>query len=227
MDGDRITAAGEEDGELREPDAAINRSCDQGQGAGSTVDLAGQHIDGPATAVACDEQGASSSSCSNAIHVEDKTARQLRIFHYYKRRRLSKDKNGNVAFSSNGSKMTPNREDLSCQLQARAHRLLKDAGWSITPRIRSHRPKMAFYFAAPQRELVLTSLAQAWKLCSQMLHRGSERGNFPREWSDIDQFWKDLVTTMDYAGKVTLDGEILHTLVAVAVSGSFCCCGVH
>lgn len=170
----------------------------------------------PDTTASCAQ---AASSCSMAIHGDrfsGKTAQQHGEY-YYKRRRFSKDKtamSGGIAVSSN--KGTPNSADLSCQLEARAYRLLKDAGWSITPRIRKDRPKMAFYFAAPDREVVVTSLAQAWKFCGQMLHTASavsEQGKFAREWSDVHQFWKDLVITMDYAGKMTMDVQSSHTLL--------------
>ncbi|WVZ95561.1 hypothetical protein U9M48_041308 [Paspalum notatum var. saurae] len=106
--------------------------------------------------------------------------------------------------------------DLPDQLEAHAHRLLRDAGWSIRPRIRSDRPKVAYYFTAPEREresgAVRTSLAQAWRLCGQRLlvrddasgGGSSEPGRLiPGEWSDVERFWKDLVDAMDSVGRMT------------------------
>uniref|UniRef100_A0A0A9F2B1 Uncharacterized protein n=1 Tax=Arundo donax TaxID=35708 RepID=A0A0A9F2B1_ARUDO len=113
------------------------------------------------------------------------------------------------------SKRTLNR-DLPDQLEAHAHRLLKDAGWSIKPRVRNDRTKMAYYFAVTVPEVVVSSLSQAWKFCGQRLHRvsgGSEWGKFPMEWSDVDQFLMDLVNTMDGVGKTTVDGEDSLTLL--------------
>ncbi|GJN39909.1 hypothetical protein PR202_gb29062 [Eleusine coracana subsp. coracana] len=214
-EGDRIMAAGggrEAEG-LRELD---NGRCDRGQGTEAP------RIDVPpgTIMIACDNgaaQGDGAASCSTAIR-EDRVAlkaeQQPNGIYYYKRRRYSKDKTAMPAFSS---KRTPNR-DISCQLEARVHRLLKDAGWTITPRIRKDRPKMAFYFAAPRREVVVTSLAQAWKFCGpDVVHCTSGvsewGGNFLGSGRMSDQFWEDLVATMNYVGKMTLDAENPHSLL--------------
>jgi hypothetical protein len=70
---------------------------------------------------------------------------------------------------------------------------------------------MAYYFTAPQREAVMASLSQAWRLCGQRLRSASgglELGHqFPAEWSDVDQFWKDLVDAMDSVGHMAVDGS--------------------
>ncbi|KAI5015867.1 hypothetical protein ZWY2020_059406 [Hordeum vulgare] len=94
--------------------------------------------------------------------------------------------------------------DLPDQLEAHAQCLFKDAGWTIKPRKRNDRAKMASYFTAPHREVVLSSLTQAWKFCGNKLYEaspGSQRGKHPMEWSDIDKFWKDLTDTMEYIQK--------------------------
>lgn len=101
--------------------------------------------------------------------------------------------------------------DLPDQLEAHARRLLMDAGWRVKPRIRNDRRKMAYYFTAPQREAVLASLSQAWRFCGRSLlsaSGGLELGHqFPAEWSDVDQFWKDLVDAMDSVGDMATDGS--------------------
>lgn len=95
--------------------------------------------------------------------------------------------------------------DIPDQLEAHAHRLFKDAGWTIKPRKRNDRAKMASYFTAPNREAVHTSLTQAWKFCGNKLYQssaGSKRGGYPKEWSDVDAFWKDLTDTMAYVDRM-------------------------
>ncbi|KAL6651714.1 hypothetical protein ACP70R_010639 [Stipagrostis hirtigluma subsp. patula] len=99
--------------------------------------------------------------------------------------------------------------DLPDQLEAHAHRLFKDAGWTIKPRKRNDRAKMASYFTAPNREAVHTSLTQAWKFCGKKLYEASthsESRRCPKEWSDVDAFWKDLTDTMAYIDKM-LEGQ--------------------
>ncbi|KAF8660871.1 hypothetical protein HU200_057461 [Digitaria exilis] len=91
--------------------------------------------------------------------------------------------------------------DIPDQLEAHAHHLFKDAGWTIKLWKRNDRAKMASYFTAPNREAVHTSLTQAWKFCGNKLYRAStdsERGRYPKELSDVDAFWKDLIDTMAY-----------------------------
>ncbi|XP_062184721.1 increased DNA methylation 1-like isoform X2 [Phragmites australis] len=108
-----------------------------------------------------------------------------------------------------GSKKMLGR-DLPDQLEAHAHRLFKDAGWTIKPRKRNDRAKMASYFTAPNREAVHTSLTQAWKFCGKKLHEASadsERGRYPKEWSDVDAFWKDLTDTMAYVDKMLVNHQ--------------------
>ncbi|KAL6658706.1 hypothetical protein ACP70R_002746 [Stipagrostis hirtigluma subsp. patula] len=156
-------------------------------------------------------------SCSEPIHEDGRAPESAAQGHGNRRKKKRASKrsaamSAKVAFLS---RRTLNR-DLPDQLEARAHRLLKDAGWSITPRVRNDRPKMAYYFAAPQKEVVATSLSQAWKFCGQRLCRvpgGSECGKCSKEWSDVDQFWKDFVDTMDDVGKVAADGENSLTLL--------------
>ncbi|KAF0899588.1 hypothetical protein E2562_020780, partial [Oryza meyeriana var. granulata] len=156
-------------------------------------------------------------SCRNAIH-EAKNVSKLpkKLGNSHKKRRTLKGKTAGTAVASAvSSKRTLNR-DLPDQLEVHAHRLLRDSGWIITPRRRHDRPKMAYYFVAPQREVVVISLSQAWKFCGQRLHKatgGSEWGKFPMEWSDADPFWKDLVDTMAYVGKMTENGESSLTLL--------------
>uniref|UniRef100_A0A0D9WBK2 PHD-type domain-containing protein n=1 Tax=Leersia perrieri TaxID=77586 RepID=A0A0D9WBK2_9ORYZ len=105
------------------------------------------------------------------------------------------------------SKRNLSRE-LPDQLEVHAQHLFMDAGWTIKPRKRNDRAKMACYFTAPQREVVHTSLTQAWKFCGNKLYEatpGSQRGKCPKEWSDIDTFWKDLTDTMAY-----IDDELVN-----------------
>ncbi|KAL6844285.1 hypothetical protein ACP4OV_025958 [Aristida adscensionis] len=106
--------------------------------------------------------------------------------------------------------------DLPDQLEAHAHSLFKDAGWTIKPRKRNDRAKMASYFTAPNREAVHTSLTQAWKFCGKKLHEAStdsERGRYPKEWSDVDAFWKDLTDTMAWVDKMLMDQQNALTLL--------------
>uniref|UniRef100_A0A8I6XSS7 Increased DNA methylation 1 n=2 Tax=Hordeum vulgare subsp. vulgare TaxID=112509 RepID=A0A8I6XSS7_HORVV len=106
--------------------------------------------------------------------------------------------------------------DLPDQLEAHAQCLFKDAGWTIKPRKRNDRAKMASYFTAPHREVVLSSLTQAWKFCGNKLYEaspGSQRGKHPMEWSDIDKFWKDLTDTMEYIQKVLVNQHNALTLL--------------
>ncbi|XP_062227265.1 increased DNA methylation 1-like isoform X2 [Phragmites australis] len=113
------------------------------------------------------------------------------------------------------SKKTLGR-DLPDQLEAHAHRLFKDAGWTIKPRKRNDRAKMASYFTAPNREAVHTSLTQAWKFCGKKLYEASadsERGRYPKEWSDVDAFWKDLTDTMAYIDKMLVNQQNALTLL--------------
>ncbi|KAJ1266801.1 hypothetical protein BS78_07G006100 [Paspalum vaginatum] len=124
-----------------------------------------------------------------------------------KRNAARSDRAAAVSLSSRGA---PSR-DLPDQLEAHAHRLLRDAGWSIRPRMRSDRPKVAYCFTAPEREMgaVRSSLAQAWRACGQRLVRdasggSSELGRLPVEWSDVERFWKDLVDAVDSVGRMTL-----------------------
>lgn len=113
------------------------------------------------------------------------------------------------------SKKTLGR-DLPDQLEAHAHRLFKDAGWTIKPRKRNDRAKMASYFTAPNREVVHTSLTQAWKFCGKKLYQAStdsKRGAYPKEWSDVDSFWKDLTDTMTIVDKMLLNQQNALTLL--------------
>ncbi|KAM3391846.1 hypothetical protein ACQJBY_013147 [Aegilops geniculata] len=106
--------------------------------------------------------------------------------------------------------------DLPDQLEAHAQCLFKDAGWTIKPRKRNDRAKMASYFTAPHREVVLSSLTQAWKFCGNKLYEaslGSQRGKHPMEWSDVDKFWKDLTDTMEYIQKVLVNQQNALTLL--------------
>ncbi|KAJ1273613.1 hypothetical protein BS78_06G295400 [Paspalum vaginatum] len=106
--------------------------------------------------------------------------------------------------------------DIPDQLEAHAHRLFKDAGWTIKPRKRNDRAKMASYFTAPNREAVHTSLTQAWKFCGNKLYQasaGSERGRYPKEWSDVDAFWKDLTDTMAYVDRMLASQQNALTLL--------------
>ncbi|KAM0861559.1 hypothetical protein ACQ4PT_045828 [Festuca glaucescens] len=114
-----------------------------------------------------------------------------------------------------GSKRTSSR-DLPNLLEAHAHCLFKDAGWTIRPRKRNDRAKMSSYFTAPHREVVLSSLTQAWKFCGKKLYEssaGSERGKYPMEWSDVDMFWKDLTDTMEYIQKILVNQHNALTLL--------------
>ncbi|XP_047094378.1 increased DNA methylation 1-like [Lolium rigidum] len=114
-----------------------------------------------------------------------------------------------------GSKKTSSR-DLPNLLEAHAHCLFKDAGWTISPRKRNDRAKMSSYFTAPHREVVLSSLTQAWKFCGNKLYEssvGSERGKYPMEWSDVDMFWKDLIDTMEYIQKILVNQHNALTLL--------------
>ncbi|KQJ85507.1 uncharacterized protein LOC100839049 isoform X2 [Brachypodium distachyon] len=114
-----------------------------------------------------------------------------------------------------GSKRTLSR-DLPDQLEAHAHCLFIDAGWTIKPRKRNDRAKMASYFTAPHREVVLSSLTQAWKFCGNKLYEasvGSERGKHPKEWSDVDTFWKDLTDTMECIQKILVNQQNALTLL--------------
>ncbi|XP_072972086.1 uncharacterized protein [Typha angustifolia] len=100
---------------------------------------------------------------------------------------------------------------LPDQLRAHAHDLLKDAGWKIDPRVRSDRAKLASYFTAPEKRLVLKSLSHAWKSCGQRLYASSlnsERDEKGREWADIDIFWNDLADTLAYIEKEMHKPEI-------------------
>ncbi|GJN25928.1 hypothetical protein PR202_gb13814 [Eleusine coracana subsp. coracana] len=113
------------------------------------------------------------------------------------------------------SKKTLGR-DLPDQLEAHAHRLFKDAGWTIKPRKRNDRAKMASYFTAPNREVVHTSLTQAWKFCGKKLYEASadsKRGGYPKEWSDVDSFWKDLTDTMTIVDKMLVNQQDALTLL--------------
>uniref|UniRef100_A0A0E0KX85 PHD-type domain-containing protein n=1 Tax=Oryza punctata TaxID=4537 RepID=A0A0E0KX85_ORYPU len=113
------------------------------------------------------------------------------------------------------SKRNLSRE-LPDQLEVHAQRLFMDAGWTIKPRKRNDRAKMASYFTAPQREVVHTSLTQAWKFCGKKLYEatpGSQRGKCPKEWSDVDTFWKDLTDTMAYVDKVLVNRQDAPTLL--------------
>ncbi|KAM0890346.1 hypothetical protein ACQ4PT_027148 [Festuca glaucescens] len=106
--------------------------------------------------------------------------------------------------------------DLPDLLEAHAHCLFKDAGWTIKPRIRNDRAKISSYFTAPHREVVLSSLTQAWKFCGNKLYEasvGSERGKYPMEWSDVDRFWKDLTDTMEYIQKILVNQQNALTLL--------------
>jgi hypothetical protein len=106
--------------------------------------------------------------------------------------------------------------DIPDQLEAHAHRLFKDAGWTIKPRKRNDRAKMASYFTAPNREAVHTSLTQAWKFCGNKLYgasAASERGMYPKEWSDVDAFWKDLTDTMAYVDSMLANQQNALTLL--------------
>lgn len=114
-----------------------------------------------------------------------------------------------------GSKK-PSSRDLPDLLEAHAHCLFKDAGWTIRPRKRNDRAKMSSYFTAPHREIVLSSLTQAWKFCGNKLYEscvGSERGKYPMEWSDVDVFWKDLTDTMEYIQKILVNQQNALTLL--------------
>jgi hypothetical protein len=129
--------------------------------------------------------------------------------YYYRKRRDPKCRAARSSKAVVSSKRSSSR-DLSDQLEAHARRLLMDAGWRIRPRIRKDRPRVAYYFTAPQREAVLASLSQAWRLCGQRLRSaagGLELGQCPAEWSDVDQFWKDLVDAMDSVGNMAVDGS--------------------
>jgi hypothetical protein len=113
------------------------------------------------------------------------------------------------------SKKTLGR-DLPDQLEAHAHHLFKDAGWTIKPRKRNDRAKMASYFTAPNREAVHTSLTQAWKFCGKKLYEASadsKRGGYPKEWSDVDSFWKDLTDTMAIVDKMLVNQQNALTLL--------------
>ncbi|CAL5070956.1 unnamed protein product [Urochloa decumbens] len=106
--------------------------------------------------------------------------------------------------------------DIPDRLEAHAHRLFKDAGWTIKPRKRNDRAKMASYFTAPNREAVHTSLTQAWKFCGNKLYQASadsERGRYPKEWSDVDAFWKDLTDTMAYVDRMLANQQNALTLL--------------
>ncbi|VAH55085.1 unnamed protein product [Triticum turgidum subsp. durum] len=106
--------------------------------------------------------------------------------------------------------------DLPDQLEAHAQCLFKDAGWTIKPRKRNDRAKMASYFTAPHREVVLSSLTQAWKFCGNKLYEaspGSQRGKHQMEWSDVDKFWKDLTDTMEYIQQVLVNQQNALTLL--------------
>uniref|UniRef100_J3M300 PHD-type domain-containing protein n=2 Tax=Oryza brachyantha TaxID=4533 RepID=J3M300_ORYBR len=113
------------------------------------------------------------------------------------------------------SKRNLSRE-LPDQLEAYAQRLFIDAGWTIKPRKRNDRAKMASYFTAPHREVVHTSLSQAWKFCGKKLYEatpGSQRGKCPKEWSDVDTFWKDLTDTMACVDKMFVNRQDAPTLL--------------
>ncbi|XP_072998828.1 increased DNA methylation 1 [Typha latifolia] len=105
------------------------------------------------------------------------------------------------------AKVAPNRafiRDLPDRLRAHAHDLLQDAGWKIDPRVRNDRAKLASYFTAPEKGLVVTSLSQAWKACGQRLYASSldsEQDKNGREWADIDTFWNDLIDTLAFIEK--------------------------
>lgn len=106
--------------------------------------------------------------------------------------------------------------DIPDQLEAHAHRLFKDAGWTIKPRKRNDRAKMASYFTAPNKEAVHTSLTQAWKFCGKKLYEASpdtERGRYPKEWSDVDSFWKDLTDAMTYVDRMLANQQNALTLL--------------
>ncbi|XP_066380311.1 increased DNA methylation 1-like isoform X2 [Miscanthus floridulus] len=130
--------------------------------------------------------------------------------YYYRKRRDPKRRAARSSKAAASAKRSSNR-DLPDQLEAHARRLLMDAGWRIKPRIRNDRPKAAYYFTAPQEEAVLASLSQAWRLCGQRLRSASggleSEHQFPAEWSDIDQFWKDLVDAMDSVRNMAVDGS--------------------
>ncbi|CAD6342779.1 unnamed protein product [Miscanthus lutarioriparius] len=151
---------------------------------------------------------------SEATLVPKSTARQqlggAGGCYYYRKRRDPKRRAARSSKAAASAKRSSNR-DLPDQLEAHARRLLMDAGWRIKPRIRNDRPKAAYYFTAPQGEAVLASLSQAWRLCGQRLRsasEGLESGHqFPAEWSDIDQFWKDLVDAMDSVRNMAVDGS--------------------
>uniref|UniRef100_A0A0E0DKH3 PHD-type domain-containing protein n=1 Tax=Oryza meridionalis TaxID=40149 RepID=A0A0E0DKH3_9ORYZ len=113
------------------------------------------------------------------------------------------------------SKRNLSRE-LPDQLEVHAQHLFMDAGWTIKPRKRNDRAKMASYFTAPHREVVHTSLTQAWKFCGKKLYEatpGSQRGKCPKEWSDVDTFWKDLTDTMAYVDKMLVNRQDAPTLL--------------
>ncbi|XP_052151231.1 increased DNA methylation 1-like [Oryza glaberrima] len=113
------------------------------------------------------------------------------------------------------SKRNLSRE-LPDQLEVHAQHLFMDAGWTIKPRKRNDRAKMASYFTAPHREVVHTSLTQAWKFCGKKLYEAtpcSQRGKCPKEWSDIDTFWKDLTDTMAYVDKMLVNRQDAPTLL--------------
>ncbi|KAF0895606.1 hypothetical protein E2562_013914 [Oryza meyeriana var. granulata] len=106
--------------------------------------------------------------------------------------------------------------ELPDQLEVHAQRLFMDAGWTIKPRKRNDRAKMASYFTAPHREVVHTSLTQAWKFCGKKLYEatpGSQRGKCPKEWSDVDTFWKDLTDTMAYVDTMLVNRQDAPTLL--------------
>ncbi|EOY13226.1 Acyl-CoA N-acyltransferase with RING/FYVE/PHD-type zinc finger protein, putative isoform 1 [Theobroma cacao] len=102
-----------------------------------------------------------------------------------------------VEESKNSGAMDPSKDPRPL-LQSHVFHILKGAGWSIERRKRPSRNYMDTVYKSPEGRL-FREFPKVWRICGQVLL--ADRYNFMLEndgkkWTDMSQFWSDLLDTL-------------------------------
>lgn len=98
----------------------------------------------------------------------------------------------------NMSKNRDSTKDPRPRLQHHINNLLEAAGWCIEKRRRSGRLNMESAYRSPEGKLI-REFTKAWRLCGQDLIVDKYKvvqENGDKRWSDINEFWSDLSSTL-------------------------------
>ncbi|OMO74815.1 Zinc finger, PHD-type [Corchorus capsularis] len=105
---------------------------------------------------------------------------------------------GSGVHKSSNSGETDPRQDPRPLLQSHAFHILKGAGWSIEKHKRASRTYMDTIYVSPEGRL-FREFPKVWRSCGEVLLADSYNcmlENEGRKWTDMSQFWSDLLDTL-------------------------------